>query len=150
VAADNLRILTLHTVRSGIYANLFGEKLSNVDNIFQRNAGRELDKELGPDFFSILVEIESMVLQFDMARIPIDQFTIFDEIVVEKWSKYWIENDLESVFGPRKEHLHRYPGLRPKSLFGVTDTWVYPSRAIESFRLWLDNLIKSDHKTFHD
>ena len=81
-----------------------------------------------------------MVYELIMAGADIGEKNVVDISIGQHWSKYWTDNQLETVFGPRAKYPHCYPDSHPQSKSNPQESWCYPLAALGAYREWLQDI----------
>lgn len=88
-------------------------------------------------YFSIFKEIADMLVTMIRAGAEIGKDFIPDISVGMAWSKYWLSENLEIVYGTRIKYEHNYPNYFPQSLSNPQQPFCYPDEALGEFRKWV-------------
>ena len=96
-----------------------------------------LNEHLPENTFSVLLEVQPMILRAARLGLPCDQHSVPDISVGQCWGKHWVDGELAKQFGERLKFEHHYPSDYPQSKADI-EAWVYPIEALSAFRLWLD------------
>lgn len=91
-----------------------------------------------PDgYFSIFKEIADMIVTLIREGADIGNHFIPDISVGQAWSKYWIAENLDIVFGDRQKYDHSYPIYFPQAASNPQQPYCYPDDALGEFRRWI-------------
>lgn len=88
-------------------------------------------------YFCIFSEIAPMIVPLIQERLPISDKIIPDISVGQTWSKYWVDQNLDSLCGNRIRYEHNYPAYYPQAKSNPQPAWAYPELALGLFRQWL-------------
>ncbi|WP_342344733.1 hypothetical protein [Vannielia litorea] len=91
-----------------------------------------------PDgYFCVFKEIADLFAALIARDVKIDSSFIPDISVGKAWSKYWRDENLDSVHGMRGKFLHQYPEYYPQSAAGPQEAFCYPEEALGEFHRWM-------------
>lgn len=88
-------------------------------------------------YFSVFNEAHTIIYELIMAGADIGSKNVVDISVGQHWSKYWVDNNLDAVFGSRQKWPHRYPDDHPQAKSNPQEAWCYPVSALGKYREWL-------------
>lgn len=88
-------------------------------------------------YFCIFSEIAPMIVPLIQEGLPISDKIIPDISVGKAWSKYWVDQELDSLCGERIHFAHNYPAYYPQAKSNPQPAWAYPELALGIFRQWL-------------
>lgn len=90
-----------------------------------------------PDgYFSIFKEMAELAGQLITQGIQVDHLTVPDISVGTAWSKHWVGQGCDSVYGKRISYQHCYPPSFPQSKSNPQEAYCYPEEALGTFRRW--------------
>jgi len=99
-----------------------------------------------PDgFFCVFEEIADMFAALIARDVKIDSSFVPDISVGKAWSKFWVEENLDSVYGMRQRFLHQYPNYYPQSAAGPQEAFCYPEDAKGEFARWKREVYRKDN-----
>ena len=78
-----------------------------------------------------------MIVPLIQEGLPISDKIIPDISVGQTWSKYWVDQNLDSLCGNRIRYEHNYPAYYPQAKSNPQPAWAYPELALGLFRQWL-------------
>jgi hypothetical protein len=138
-AQQNFRLLAGKALRDFIYTQVGYDPKDGVPDVWRQFHDRvSLTYNAVPNgYFAIFKEMADMIVTLGQAGLHISSSFVPDISVGQWWSKYWVENDLDSKFGARKKYEHNYPNYFPQADSNPQEPWCYPETALGEFRLWL-------------
>jgi hypothetical protein len=86
--------------------------------------------------FTIFHDITGLVVDLINADLTVNHKTVPDLSVGMAWGKYWTENGLDEIHGPRITWDHNYPDYYPQALSNPQPAKAYPDVALPTFRRW--------------
>lgn len=89
-----------------------------------------------PGYFCVFKEIADMFVTLLKAQADLGQSFIPDISVGQGWAKHWKAENLDSVFGMRRQFDHNYPDYFPQALSNPQPAYCYPDEALGEFRKW--------------
>lgn len=137
-AKNNFRILARKTLRDLIYEKLHFDPNSLKLESWKHYHDRVLLNKLPAGYFSVFREIADIIVASIEHNLIIDEHTVPDISVGQRWAKHWKDNDLKSLYGERKLYAHEYPEYFPQSRAN-TEANIYPLAALGVFRIWLES-----------
>lgn len=93
-------------------------------------------------YFCVFEEIADMFAALIAKDVKIDSGFVPDISVGKAWSKYWVDENLDSVYGMRGRFLHQYPSYYPQSAAGPQEAFCYPEDALGDFNRWKREVYK--------
>jgi hypothetical protein len=91
-----------------------------------------------PDgYFSVFKEVADMLVTLIRQGAELGNSFIPDISVGMAWSKFWIAENLEVLYGPSKKYEHNYPAYFPQSVSNPQTPKCYPDDALGEFRKWV-------------
>lgn len=96
-------------------------------------------------YFSVYQEIAGMIVPMINAGIDVGPQIVPDISVGQRWSKYWISENLEVLHGPRKSYEHNYPLYFPQAPSNPQTPYCYPDEALGDFRKWFREAYLANH-----
>lgn len=91
-----------------------------------------------PDgYFSIFKEIADIFVTMIRGGADLGPSFIPDISVGQLWSKYWVAESLEILYGERRKYEHNYPNYFPQSATNPQPSYCYPDDALGEFRKWV-------------
>jgi hypothetical protein len=55
----------------------------------------------------------------------------------QHWSRHWMAENLDNVYGQRRRYDHNYPSYFPQSASNPQNPYCYPDEALGEFRRWV-------------
>lgn len=136
-ARDNFRLLAGSKLRDMIYSQV-GYDPTGQNRFAKWHERISLNYQSAPrGFFHVFNEAHTIVYEMIAAGAPVDEKTVIDISIGHHWSRYWDENNLSEVHGPRGKYPHRYPDDHPQSKSNPQESWCYPLGALGAYREWL-------------
>jgi hypothetical protein len=126
-------------LKAFIYSALGHDPLSRVPPAWRQFHDRVSLHRVPPGFFSVFGEMSGMVVGMIRAGAPIDNHTIPDISVGQRWATFWKDNNFDVVYSPRQEFPFKYPDYFPQAKGTEKTMNVYPLAALGEFRLWFEN-----------
>ncbi|MBS7829228.1 hypothetical protein [Wohlfahrtiimonas chitiniclastica] len=90
-------------------------------------------------YFSVFHEIAVMIVPMIRNGVMISDKVVPDISVGQAWSKFWLDNDMDSQYGARKKYSHEYPLYYPQSKSNPQMAFCYPNEALGMFRNWFES-----------
>jgi hypothetical protein len=138
-ARDNFRLLAGSKLREMIYSQVGYDPAhqKRFDKWHERIA---LNYQSAPKgFFHVFNEAHT-VYELIVAGADIGEKNVIDISIGPHWSKYWINNDLVSMYGDRAKYPHCYPESHPQSKSNPQESCCYPLAALGAYRGWLQDI----------
>lgn len=136
-ARDNFRLLAGSKLRELIYSQV-GYDPTGADKFRKWHERIELNHQSAPrGYFSVFNEAHTIIYELIMAGADIGSKNVVDISVGGHWSRHWVENNLEAVYGSRLTWPHRYPNDHPQAKSNPQTAWCYPVAALGAYREWL-------------
>lgn len=88
-------------------------------------------------FFCIFKEIAEMFVTLIQSGANLGQKFIPDISVGQAWAKHWKSDNLDMVYGQRRQFNHNYPEYFPQALSNPQPAYCYPDDALAEFRKWM-------------
>lgn len=98
-------------------------------------------------YFSIYQEIAGMIVPMINSGIDVGPSIVPDISVGQRWSKYWVAQDLDIYHGDRIKYEHNYPVYFPQALSNPQSPYCYPDEALGDFRKWFRETYLEAHLT---
>lgn len=86
--------------------------------------------------FIVFNEVSGLIIDLINADLTVNDKTIPDISVGRCWADHWKANNLEAIYGPRRDYNHNYPDYYPQSRSNPQPAKAYPDAAIPEFRRW--------------
>jgi hypothetical protein len=138
IAQRNYRVLARHSFRSFIYEKCGYDPDKHIPHSWRDFHERLLiNDQLPVGYFSVFREIADLVVHMIKAGCPFDDHTVPDISVGIAWGRYWEDQLLNTIYGPRKKFPHIYPDWYPQSVVNPVPAWIYPNSALGVFHTWL-------------
>ena len=97
-----------------------------------------------PGYFSVFKEMAELTGQLITSGVSVDHHTIPDISVGLAWGKFWIKQNGDSKYGPRRRYAHSYPPSFPQAWSNPQDAHCYPDEALGAFRHWFRSNYRVD------
>jgi len=138
-AAKSFRILARKGFSDFIYSQVGYNPSGSVSVAWQQFHDRVgLAYHSVPDgYFSVFKEIASMLVTLIQEGADLGNKFIPDISVGIHWGKFWNGENLEVVYGARKQYEHNYPSYFPQSASNPQLPYCYPDDALGEFRKWV-------------
>jgi hypothetical protein len=137
IASRNFRLLAKSSLRAFIYAALKYNPSKAIEESWRNFHDRIKLNSAPAGYFTVFGEIYGIILAALKGGLTLDHHTIPDASVGGLWAKHWIETNLESKFGPRRDYPHFWPDYYPQSAVNPVEAKAYPDAALAEFRRWL-------------
>jgi hypothetical protein len=138
IATRNYRLLARSTFRTFIYNRCGYDPNKHIPQSWKTFHERILLNDQVPiGYFSVFREVADLVVNMIQKGCPLDDHTVPDISVGQRWSKYWQDESLTDKHGERLKHPHNYPDWFPQSAVNPVEAWIYPAQALGDFRIWL-------------
>lgn len=139
-ARDNFRLLAGSKLREMIYSQV-GYDPAHLKRFDKWHERISLNYQSAPKgFFHVFNEAHTVVYEMIVAGADIGEKNVVDISIGQHWSKYWIDNDLMSMYGERAKYPHCYPDSHPQSKSNPQESWCYPLAALGAYRTWLQDI----------
>lgn len=140
-ARDNYRILAGSRLRDMIYSQVgYDPTRRNQDKFAKWHERVALNYQSAPrGYFHVFNEAHTIIYELIVAGADIGEKFVVDISIGQYWSRYWDENNLSELYGPRRKYPHRYPDSHPQSKSNPQESWCYPLAALGAYREWLQD-----------
>lgn len=138
-AAKSYRVLARKGFSDFIYAQV-GYNPSGAANIAwkQFHDRVSLNYHTVPDgYFSIFKELSDLYVTLIREGANLGHAFIPDISVGLIWSKYWVSESLDIIYGERIKYDHNYPLYFPQAASNPQQSFCYPDDALGEFRKWV-------------
>lgn len=88
-------------------------------------------------YFSVFKEIADLFVTLIRSGVDLGSTFVPDISVGQCWSKFWVSENLEILYGERLRYAHSYPSYFPQSASNPQPAYCYPDDALGEFRKWL-------------
>lgn len=88
-------------------------------------------------YFSIFKELADLMVTLIRNGADLGPHFVPDISVGIAWSKYWVNESLEVLYGERLRYEHNYPGYFPQAASNPQQPYCYPDDALGEFRKWV-------------
>ena len=88
-------------------------------------------------YFSIFKELADIFVMMIRKGANLGPTFVPDISVGQLWSKYWVAESLEVLYGERIKYEHNYPGYFPQARANPQHPFCYPDDALGEFRKWV-------------
>ncbi|MNS19774.1 hypothetical protein D3C72_514980 [compost metagenome] len=138
-AAKSYRVLARKGFSDFIYAQVGYNPDGNASIAWQQFHDRvSLSYHTVPDgYFSIFKELSDVLVTLIRSGATLGKSFIPDISVGQRWAKYWKDENLEVVYGERRQYSHNYPLYFPQSRSNPQPAYCYPDDALGEFRKWV-------------
>jgi hypothetical protein len=85
-------------------------------------------------YFSIFKELADILVMLIRKGANLGPTFLPDVSVGQLWSKFWITEDLEVLYGERIKYEHNYPAYFPQAASNPQHPYCYPDEALGEFR----------------
>jgi hypothetical protein len=138
-AAKSYRLLARKGFRDFIYSQIGYNPTGSAGIAWQQFQDRvSLAYHTVPDgYFSVFKEIADMIVTLIREGADIGNHFLPDISVGQAWSKYWVAENLDIVYGDRQKYDHNYPIYFPQAASNPQQPYCYPDDALGEFRRWL-------------
>jgi hypothetical protein len=138
-AAKSYRTLARKGFNDFIYAQVGYNPTGAPDVAWRQFHDRvSLSYHTVPDgYFSIFKEIADIFVTMIRGGANLGPSFVPDISVGQLWSKYWVAESLEVLYGERKKYEHNYPLYFPQSASNPQLPYCYPDDALAEFRKWV-------------
>lgn len=138
-ASKSYRILARKGFNDFIYAQVGYNPTGAAQVAWQQFHDRvSLTYHTVPDgYFSIFKELADMFVTLIRSGANLGQDFLPDISVGLRWSKYWVSENLEVLYGDRIKYEHNYPSYFPQSASNPQAPFCYPDEALPEFRQWI-------------
>lgn len=139
-ALKAFRTLARKGFRDFIYAQVGYNPTGSVDvawNQFHDRVSLVYDS-VPSGFFCVFKEIASIFVTLLQSGANLGHKFIPDISVGQAWAKHWKADNLDMVYGLRRQFDHNYPEYFPQALSNPQPAYCYPDDALPEFRKWLN------------
>jgi hypothetical protein len=138
-AARSYRILARKGFRDFIYAQVGYNPTGAASIAWQQFHDRvTLAYHTVPvGYFSIFKELADIFVMLIRKGANLGPTFVPDISVGQLWSKYWVSENLEILYGDRIKYEHNYPLYYPQSTSNPQHPYCYPDEALGEFRKWV-------------
>ena len=138
-AINAFRALARKSFRDFIYAaTQYSPEQHQIDSWRQYHDRVNMTTMAVPDgYFGTFHEIAVMIVPMIQSGVIISDKVVPDISVGRVWSKYWEDNNLDTIYGNRIRYEHRYPDYFPQAKSNPQMAYAYPEEALGHFRKWL-------------
>lgn len=138
-AAKSYRTLARKGFKDFIYAQVGYNPTGDANRAWTQFHDRvSLAYHTVPDgYFSIFKEIADIFVTMIRGGADLGPSFIPDISVGQLWSKYWVAESLEILYGERRKYEHNYPNYFPQSAANPQPSYCYPDDALGEFRKWV-------------
>jgi hypothetical protein len=140
-ARDNYRLLAGSKLREMIYSQVgydpTGRHTSRFKSWHERIA---LNYQSAPKgFFHVFNEAHTIIYELIQAGADIGEKFVVDISIGQHWSKYWTDNNFDTLYGERCKYPHCYPDSHPQYKSNPQESWCYPLASLGHYREWLQD-----------
>jgi hypothetical protein len=138
-ASRSYRILARKGFNDFIYAQVGYNPTGAPDIAWQQFHDRvSLSYHTVPaGYFSVFKEIADILVTMIRQGASLGAAFIPDISVGQHWGKYWKTENLDVVYGERKQYQHSYPVYFPQAASNPQSPYCYPDDALGEFRKWV-------------
>jgi hypothetical protein len=132
-------VLARKGFRDFIYAQVGDNPSGGTSIAWQQFHDRvSLNYHTVPDgYFSIFKELAQIFVTLIRGGADLGPHFVPDISVGQLWSKYWVSESLEVVYGERIKYAHNYPNYFPQAASNPQPAYCYPDDALGEFRKWV-------------
>ncbi|MBY5533062.1 hypothetical protein HFO58_07745 [Rhizobium leguminosarum] len=99
-----------------------------------------------PDgYFSIFKEVADILVTLIREGADLGSHFVPDISVGQRWARFWKDNNLEVLYGERRQYEHNYPHYFPQAPSNPQPAYCYPDDALGEFRKWVRQKYVPDH-----
>lgn len=135
IAQQSYRLLARQSLQRFIYHRVGYDPDTQITRTWKHLHDRMVLNPEPPGYFGLLREIADLLIAAVQSGLALGPHTLPDVSVGILWGRHWIDNDLDSVYGDRSKHPHRFPDSFPQ--LEEVESWVYPIAALGEFRSWM-------------
>lgn len=95
-------------------------------------------------YFSIFKELADIFVMLIRKNVDLGPKFVPDISVGQIWSKYWVSESLDILYGERIKYEHNYPSYFPQSASNPQSPYCYPDDALPEFRKWVREIYLKD------
>lgn len=88
-------------------------------------------------YFSIFKELADLFVMLIRKGANLGPSFLPDISVGQNWSKHWVSENLEILYGARIKYEHNYPAYFPQAASNPQHPYCYPDEALGEFRKWV-------------
>ena len=88
-------------------------------------------------YFSIFKEIADILVSMIRQGAELGSQFVPDISVGQRWAKFWKDNNLEVLYGDRRQYENNYPDYFPQAPSNPQPAFCYPDDALGEFRKWV-------------
>lgn len=88
-------------------------------------------------YFSIFKELSDIFVMLIRSGANLGESFVPDISVGQLWSKYWVSESLEVLYGERIKYEHNYPDYFAQAASNPQHPYCYPDDALGEFRKWV-------------
>ena len=138
-ASKNYRVLARKGLTEFIYSQVGYNPTGQSNVAWQQFHDRvSLSYHTVPDgYFSIFKEVADFFVTLIRQGADLGKSFIPDLSIGSHWSKFWVGENLEIIFGERIKYQHNYPEYFPQSASNPQMAYCYPDDALGEFRKWI-------------
>ncbi len=133
------RALARKGFRDFIYAQVGYNPSGAVDVAWQQYQDRVslVYDNVPAGYFCVFKEIAEMFVTLLQSGAKLGNGFIPDISVGQAWGKHWTADNLDNVYGMRRQFHHNYPDYFPQSASNPQPANCYPDDALPEFRRWM-------------
>ena len=138
-AQKNFRLLARRSFREFIYTQVGYDPSKLIPETWRQFHDRvSLVYHTVPHgYFSVFKEVADIIVTMIRGGASVGSKFVPDISVGQHWSKHWMENQLDSVYGARIKYEHNYPDYFPQAGSNPQFPFCYPDSALAEFRRWI-------------
>ena len=140
-ARDNYRLLAGKALQDLIYSQVgYDPSGSNVHKFEKWHERLALNYQSAPrGYFHVFNEAHTIFYELIQAGADINEKFVVDISIGSHWGRYWSDNNLDFIHGPRLKYPHRYPDTHPQAQANPHESWCYPLAALGDYREWMQS-----------
>ncbi len=138
-ASKSYRVLARKGFNDFIYAQVGYNPTGDGNLAWQQFHDRvSLAYHTVPDgYFSVFKELADLCVTLIRQGASLGRDFIPDISVGMAWSKYWVKENLDILYGDRIKYEHSYPVYFPQAASNPQSPYCYPDDALPEFRKWI-------------
>lgn len=136
-ALQNFRTLARSSLREFIYTSIGYDPRGAVPAEWRQFHDRVKINQVPAGYFNVFGELSCVVVELIRHGLVVDDHTVPDISVGQKWSEHWQSSSFDARFGQRTKAEHNYPDYFPQAKSNPQPVWIYPAASLGEFRSWL-------------
>lgn len=132
------RVLARQGLRDFVYRATGYDPITALPRGWRDFHDRLLLSNAPSGYYSVFREMTDFLLRAMQAGLRIDNHTVPDISVGQRWSREWEQQNYETPFGARRRFEHCYPSYYEQAQSNPQEIWIYPVESLGVFRRWLE------------